>query len=416
MTKKKKDKKSIEEMFLSSLGLRPLSMAWADNRWAEIQLQKGVDPDEKVSEDLPWETGEANPIYFETKEIAQLFMSTDYKRLLYHLDGFGRLNLFPQKPKKIVELGAAAGILSMFLAKQHPACEVIAYDMCPEPLEVGRQWAAELAIKNIRFEKASYEELVKKTPTLDCDLVFLYNALSLSFIQPASGIYFLNKDVFDAGHITYPQNIQHVANIFHNMLSPIGIGIIYGPYTDYGLMAMLDALNKAALSVDWDRMVSQPGPHQTPIHKEDSYLVFGKSFPKLVESVWEEACAVLASLHYKNSVMEIPFSLCEAYSGLFETGKHLVHIEAASEQGVMDRFRLISHCGLLLMEFTTTGGHKNCFLQSLACVGDCIKILLEQKNKYELLGFPIKVAKFDKVALDLLAYYGLEQPSLLKKG
>jgi SAM-dependent methyltransferase len=409
-TPKKKDKLSSQEKFLASLSIKPLNPEAGYRKFYPLLKERGIDISMEELGEMEWKTGEPNHIIYASKEIATLVMSTSYVRFLHYLEEFKRLRGFPDKPKKIVELGSAAGIFSLYLAKLFPECQVIAYDWTEEPLEVGRQWALDLGLTNIEFIMASYEEISNWAPTHDCDLVLLYNGLLLPDRPSSAMSSFLNKDAIKIAGSSYSIEIDYAAKAFCNLLKNDGLGIITCDWDELGAAVVMSALEKTDMHIVWDLSVSEitTDPDRKPLW--NCYLFIGKKYPEIALSVCEKARALVATAEYGKGMGELSPLILESYSTLFEDGACLLHIEAELQPNVIERIRLLCHGGLLLFENTGTLGLRRGLIQSFFAIGKFIEFIRIVEAKWEQGNAVILKWEVHPSIEELLEYYGLECP------
>lgn len=109
------------------------------------------------------------------------------------------------EPKRILDLGAGTGLLSMFYMRYFAHAEYVLVDVADEMLNVARERFADF--QNVRYQVADYS---KSLPNEDCDLIV--SALSIHHLEdgekqelfhriydklPAGGL-FVNYDQFCA--------------------------------------------------------------------------------------------------------------------------------------------------------------------------------------------------------------------------
>src|SRR5947209_2470258 len=122
MARKRDKSQYTPKDLLTSFGIEkpPKGGVFTQSFWNEIR-SKGVNP-EMLGEDgfRP----EAASVYFYDVEIARKSLSHDYHRLCEAMADFSRIHGFPEQPKRIAEMGCGAGMISLWLAREHPDAQV----------------------------------------------------------------------------------------------------------------------------------------------------------------------------------------------------------------------------------------------------------------------------------------------------
>lgn len=398
------------EQFLRKLGITQIDREFGLKKLTELYAKLGVASTADEIIKMDWASGEANPYIYASKEIASLWLSLDYDRLYHCLNSYRDLTRLPKNPKKIVGLGSGPGVLSIYLATLYPNCKILAYDRSKKPLKIGHQWAKELGLNNISFIKSSYLELADSVPSHDCDLVILYNSISLPLWSPLNPGCFLNREAFNQVGLKYPAEVDSTIIAMKNLLNPMGLGVI-SPFSDeWGLTALMEAIRKADLKVVWDlclyKTVKTISEQEVPFF----CILVNQGYPEFTLSSLDSARALMSSFSLGQYAQEVPDAIVESYSTIFENGTCLVHFETRSGQIYQDRLRLLYLEGLLLLEFANGNGCRYGLLHSFVAIAEFIRTIKGFQNVGQTTKDTIIKCEVHPSFSKLAAHYGLISP------
>lgn len=255
MKPKRSEKPALTpHQFLRDLGLqkRP-GLEQGSEEWIAAVRQAGADA--TVLDEEDGFTAAGSNVLFADERIARVTLSRDFDRYREHLKALREFWNFPAAPRRISEIGGGAGIISLYLAQQYPGALVSVYDWADAPLMIGRKWAEERGVRNIQYQKASYEQLASGAgPVVEPnDVVLLYYGLPLNADPPAGTEMFSYWEVFEKTGVSPPPDMHFAAAAVSRLLNRDGLGIICGNWTPWGAVHFFDALRKTDLGIDWSR-------------------------------------------------------------------------------------------------------------------------------------------------------------------
>ena len=386
--------------FLRELGITKNSalQEGSEEYVAEIR-RTGLDP--AVAErDGAFSPG-AMDLRFANERVARATLSCDFDRLREHMEQLRDASRFPKNPHRIADLGGGVGVVAMFLARQHPQAQVTVYDWSPRSLEIGRKWAGERAIRNIEFRLASYDALAVGPEIAACDAVLLLHGIPLDTKPPTQEDPFLWGDVCQDGCGKPGEDMRTASQAMARLLSPSGIGIISGGWTEWGALNCFEALHLADLSLDWSLSFTKGRIHDSVYTAKAGYAFVGRHVPRIARNSSEEARAFFACGELDETDLVFSTGITESMARLFNDGQELLCCEATFKTGGMARVRLLYKAGLLLLEDTTTHGARRCCLKSLAGICGLLKKADLTCNVHD--GPDIRISRFlVDPALDLL--------------
>jgi SAM-dependent methyltransferase len=162
---KRKDAQSQARSLLLRLGLnRPVEPArYARNlvaRYGEIAEAALAEIDRKA-------TGDASAAIYSKKNATldlSLAIASQGFYPLYESVLTWIINEFPEPPRRILDLGCEAGVLSVAMAQLWPGAEVLGVDREPAAIRVARELQARHGVDRCQFLASEAEQLVKSEP------------------------------------------------------------------------------------------------------------------------------------------------------------------------------------------------------------------------------------------------------------
>ena len=370
------------ESFLARLGIErpPAGGVFTEMLYDEVRA-RGADPEGRNQLDgFGPAVGDA---YFVDEAIARKVLSADYSRYARQMSdllGDG----FPHQPCRIAELGCGAGLLSLWLARQHPAAEVHGFDWSAGAIGVARRFAAELDIGNASFHEASYESVAAEARS-GFDLVIAYNAVNLDrHAERSRGVYSL-AEFSEAGLDELSPHIRQLTAAMASLLTPEGVGVICGNWNDLGLVCLFHSIRAAGLGVNWPFTYwSGPKP-QSPESDEKHYIFVRRDLPHVGASAWEDQRALLTCGEYYDRIVELDHKLAESYSRLFQDGETLAAVEFSHSTGGRARVRLMKSGGLLFLEDYSSLGYRRGLLHSMGSILEMFALVARREAEWHQL-------------------------------
>jgi hypothetical protein len=360
--------------FLAKLGIekRPKSGVFTQQLWDDIK-SRGGDPETRHQGDgFQPAVGD---MYFIDPSIAQRVLPEDYERYVRHIQDLTTVRGFPPKPGAIAEIGCGAGILSLWLAHQFPEATVSGFDWSRRSVELGRAFAKDLELANVDFAQKSFEDLAAE-PAGNCDLVFAYHAFDIQREKGVSGNAFVYSEFSEADLDELSGQMMHAMRAIARLLSEDGVGVICGNWDELGLICLFHCIRQAGLGTNWSATFWN-GREKRMGSDDKHYIFVRRAMPHIGANAWEDARALLTCGEYYGRNVELDHKLLESYVTLFAPGETLAQFEFEYDSGGTQRFRLLKHAGLLLLEESTTLGFRRGFLHSMASVAEMFAIVLQ---------------------------------------
>lgn len=356
--------------FLRDLGIRRSCPArvFTDRYWRDVR-RAGGDPRALAVHGTF--SRQAGDVYFITEDIARRSLSAEYDWFLRTLQNFRRVDGYPVEPRRVADLGGGTGIVSLHLAACHPNCQVAVYDHAPRQLQLGRKWAREQNLSNVRYVQASYEQLAKEPGTGDNDLVLFFRGLDLRI--PAPGTCKAAESV-DACPSPRPHaDVQAAMTALARLVSPDGVGVIACAWSEWGLVHLFEAVRRAGLGVDWRfSRFRQVGEGGGPVLVED-YIFVRRGIPHLGQDSREDARAHVLSMQYHSGPVLLNQEQRESEVQRFRDGTVLLEAEGLDSADGIEQVRVVEKGGLLLLYASSAGGFRGGMQHSLAGIAPLLK-------------------------------------------
>jgi hypothetical protein len=359
--------------FLRELGIvkQPILETGSDEYLNEV-ARAGIDRNAIRNSD-PF-SAECNDALFANEIVARATLSHDFDRLRELMEDWDKLSGLPKAPRRIAEIGGAAGILSLFLARRHPDAIVTVYDFAERPLAVGRKWANELSIQNVEFLRKSYEEIAAGGGAAENDLVLSYYGFPFE-TDPASGEQtgFLCRDLCREP-IEPPPEMAVASMAISRLLADHGVGVVRGAWRERGAVNLFEALHRAGLGVDWNFSFTGGMIANNIYTTNKGYLFVGRHIPRIARDSWEEARGFFACGELETAKLAFSTGAAESFTALFDNGEQLLSAEASWKTGGTERVRLLYKVGMLLLEHTSTLGMRKVKLESLSGIARLLQL------------------------------------------
>jgi hypothetical protein len=362
------------QQFLRALGItkRPAMEIGSDEYLSEV-ARAGIDP-AHLSDSDPFGV-KLNNALFANEVVARATLSKDFDRLRELVDDLERLGGMPRTPRRIAEIGGAAGVLSLYLAYRNPDATVTVYDHAERPLEIGRKWANDMGLSNLDFRCRSYEQLATAVDEHKNDLVFSYYGLSVDAdAGPLQDPAFLSRDLCRVP-IEPPLEITAAMTALSRLLTRDGIGVIRGAWREWGTVNLFEALRRVDLGVDWRSTFTRGTIRDNRYITTAGYVFVGHRVPCIARDSWEDARAFFAGGEMDTTEFAFSTGVAESFTALFESGEELLTAGASWETGGAERVRLLQSAGLLLLEHSSTMGLRRAKLLPLTRLTESLRLI-----------------------------------------
>jgi hypothetical protein len=355
------------KIFLQDLGFKTPADIQSEAYWAEVHKDIAEATGRPVTEtDLADPMSEAMvDLFFSTPAIAQKFLVADLPRLTQTLVALDTLPGFPDPPQNIAEIGGGPGIASLWLAKKHPAAQCVVYDQSENALAVGRFWAKQLNVTNIRFERTTYDALAKTKPDTPVDLVLGLGALNLMMEVPHLSAGLDPDSIASPNH----KSIHRFAHACKSMLAPGGV--LYfsqGSFNDLGLLCLFNAFRKSRLGVDWSHTHALGGGKGPEFSIKAIHLFLKQTLSSVFKNAHEDLASLLYAAHmsrFSEKIMVGPGDF-ETWMGLLSAGTKLADIQATRGDGRRERHTVYVKSGMLGFFSSSSLGGRSGFIYNAA--------------------------------------------------
>jgi tRNA1(Val) A37 N6-methylase TrmN6 len=325
-------------------------------------------------------SAEAGSVFFVTEEVAKHSLSAEYWSFLGTLDFFQGITKTLPKPRRLADLGGGIGIVSLYFARCNPECQATVYDHAPQQLELGRKWAAERGIHNIKFVRATYKELAAGPQGSGNDLVLFLRGLDLRISAPKSDDKSLMIENCPRARPKPFTDLKTAIAALARLMSPEGIGVIAAVWSAWGLVHLFEACRCAGLGVDWRLSRYELELQDGKLVLGDGYIFVRKGMPHLGKDSYEDAQGFLsASKLPKEPECFTQEDIAERTKG-FDNSVLLLVAEGVSPTDGFERLRLMQQNGLLLLVVSSLDGDCGGIIRSLtgvSCLLDEIQSYLD---------------------------------------
>jgi hypothetical protein len=188
----------------------------------------------------------------------------------------------------------------MYLAACDPKCKVVVYDHSPRQLELGRKWARQRGLTNVRYVQATYRQLAAETGAGGNDLVLFFRGLELRLPDPVNGSRSMRVEPGWPGRVRPLQDVADAMTALARLLSPAGVGVIRCTWSGWGLVHVFEAARRAGLGVDWRVSRCAKGKTADPRLIAEDRLFVRRGMPHLGKCSREDAQAFMGSLRFEN--------------------------------------------------------------------------------------------------------------------
>lgn len=364
--------------FLERLGIKPIkSEKKAESKWnrlIEVCKENGLDTDRFA--DISVISPEANEYYFITEEIARNTLSSNYDRYVCHLKSFETLSGFPDNPARIADLGGGCGTVALWLAQKYPKAEVSVYDGSERSLIIGRKWAEDLGLSNIRFIKSLYENIAETSSIEENDLVIMFHGVDMRLEAPVLNGKFLLSDLYNPATGASNTDLQAVARAFNKLLKPNGVAVFAAGWTEWGLVTFFDEMRRVGINVDWRHTSIKTITKDCWNIAGDHYLFFRKSIPLITDSGLEDARGLIASCKPRQE--QLTRESIESFSILFDGADILAQYVADRGSEGLERIRILKKGGLLFFEDIASTSDKRGFITGINPIIEVFNIFLNR--------------------------------------
>jgi hypothetical protein len=280
--------------FLRQLGIKriPPDQVFPDRFREEAERAGGTPADYDMH---GWFAPPIEDDFYVTEAMAKRSLGAGYECFLRTLENLTPEVGFPVAPRRVADLGGGTGVVSLYLAARHPASRIVVYDHWPRQLELGRMWARERRLSNIRYVDATCQQLASRTKPGANDLALCFRGLDLRIARPGT------NDILPAVDASFPAHPRPRADVLEAMaalaglLSADGVGVIECPWSGLGLVHLFEAIRRAGLGVDWrwTRCYRCPSLIRRGIGR--NHVFVRRGMPHLGSDSREDATAYIAS-------------------------------------------------------------------------------------------------------------------------
>lgn len=291
---------------------------------------------------------QAGNVFFCTEEVARRSLSGEYNWFLTFLRMLeDTLEKLPT-PRRIADIGGGIGIPTLYLARLYPDCCFTVYDHAPRQLEIGRQWAKEYGIENVKFVETSYQELAEVDQHADNDVVLFMRGMNLRIPNPRTGDTALK--VRDCRHIRPKpsQLVEDVVQAMFRLMSPKGIGIVHIPWSGWGLINVFEACRNAGLCVDWTQCQTDFEVVDGTFQYCTDLLAVRRGMPDLGKDSYEDAQGFLSYRCFRGEGKPVDGEELESYYSDFADAELILSVEGISPDDGAQRVQLLQKEGVLL--------------------------------------------------------------------
>lgn len=366
--------------FLSRLGL-----AYTDNVneksywekcWQDIR-DAGGNPEKTLADSNPMSRAIVN-MYFMTRKIACKFLTADIPRLHHTLETIENMDLIPSSASNIAEIGGGPGIVSLWLAKKNPGIKFTVYDYAENPLKIGKKWARDLGIKNISYERKSYNKLSTEKIREKFDLVIALSIIDLKIEQADNKAHLSIIENGDYKEDKKLEMLQDFAEAVANMLKPGGISYFsQGNFNDLGLFNLFKSFRENKLGMDWEKtraLVEGEGPS---FSFKEIHIFTQKNLPSVFKNAIEDTQTFLfrGTINNFDKKTILGYSDFETYLDLLSSGTKLVEINAERDDQIVEKYLIYVKSGMLGFFSSNSKGGRSGFIYSAASfLSSCNKL------------------------------------------
>lgn len=345
--------------------------------WSKIR-RAGGEPDAILKTNEPMARDVGN-MYFMTPEIACHFLAADLPRLHRVLENLETTDIIPPSATHVAEIGGGPGIVSLWLAREHPEVAFVVYDYAENPLKVGRQWARLLGVTNVTYREKSYRQLAEEKPEQAFDLVLGLGSLDLN-LEPPKGKHGLSLEEHtihdkDAKVVT----LHEFSRACSRLLKPNGfLYFTQGSFNDLGLLCLFDAFRKHNLGVNWEHTRVRGEGEGPSFSIKEILIVACPDLPSVFNSAVEDTQTFLFSGKVKEfrEKTVLGYADFDAYLSLLSDGCKLADIKTRHGDNTTERHCIYVKSGLLGFFSSNSRGMRSGFVYSAASFASCCRKLL----------------------------------------
>lgn len=311
-------------------------------------------------------------VLFADEVTAVRVLEADYRRYVRTLQKFAALKPFLRPPRRVLDLGCGAGVITLWLATLYPDAELIGIDWSEGCIRMAEHFKRKLHLSNVRFQCASYEDpgVVERMGRFS--LVVNCHGTCLSIPDSESDL------VYSYRHLS-PEQLRELAPAIlrscfalSKALDESGVGFLDLGWKPLGALCLFQGLRDADLGILWEhsRWSARSGDF-------GGHVMVRHDMPRLTQSSWDDLNAFASCGFFPEESLEIPFSLVEPCMAYFEAGDVLAAMEFRYYTGGHERIRIVLKAGLILYEHSTSLGFRRGFVHSVAMISKVFERWIE---------------------------------------
>jgi len=191
-------------------------------------------------------------VLFADEVTAVRVLEADYRRYVRTLQKFVALKPFLRPPRRVLDLGCGAGVITLWLATLYPDAELIGIDWSEGCIRMAEHFKRKLHLSNVRFQCASYEDpgVVERMGRFS--LVVNCHGTCLSMPDSESDL------VYSYRHLS-PEQLRELAPAIlrscfalSKALDESGVGFLDLGWKPLGALCLFQGLRDADLGILWE--------------------------------------------------------------------------------------------------------------------------------------------------------------------